>query len=222
LLGEIEVPAQRIAMRRIREVLRLKDECDLSYSQIARSLGISKGSVKNYLSTAEAAGLTHQEAAGLDDAALLARLHPQRYVSQKFAVPDFALVHRELKRKGVTLQLLWEEYRDAAQGVPYSRSRFCERYLEFVGGLRRSMRQTHLAGDKLFVDYAGQTVPVIDVASGTERRAHVFVAVWGASNFTYAEATWSETKADWIGAHVNALATPQACQRFWCRITPRR
>jgi len=200
------VPAQRIAMRRIREVLRLKDECDLSYSQIARSLGISKGSVKNYLSAAEAAGLTHQQAAGLDDATLMARLHPQRYVSQKFAVPDFALVYRELKRKGVTLTLLWEEYRNAAQGVPYSRSRFCERYLEFVGTLRRSMRQTHIAGEKLFVDYAGQTVPVIDAASATERRAHVFVAVWGASNFTYAEATWSETKADWIGAHVNALA----------------
>ncbi len=200
------MPAQRIAMRRIREVLRLKDECDLSYSQIARSLGISKGSVKNYLGTAEAAGLTHQEAAGLDDAVLLARLHPQRYLCQKFAVPDFALVHRELKRKGVTLQLLWEEYRDAARGVPYSRSRFCERYLEFVRTLRRSMRQTHIAGEKLFVDYAGQTVPVVDVASGTERRAHVFVAVWGASNFTYAEATWRETKPDWIGAHVNALA----------------
>jgi len=207
LLREIEVPAQRIAMRRIREVLRLKDECDLSYSQIARALGISKGSVKNYLSAAEAAGLTHREAAGLDDAALLARLRPRRYLYRKFAVPDFALVHRELKRKGVTLQLLWEEYRDAAPGVPYSRSRFCERYLEFVGGLRRSMRQTHIAGEKLFVDYAGQTVAVIDVAGGgAERRAHVFVAVWGASNFTYAEATWSETKADWIGAHVNALA----------------
>jgi transposase len=159
-------------MRRIREVLRLKDECDLSYSQIARSLGISKGSVKNYLSAAEAAGLTHREA-GLDDAALLARLHPQRYLCQKFAVPDFALVHRELKRKGVTLQLLWEEYRDAARGVPYSRSRFCERYLEFVRTLRRSMRQTHIAGEKLFVDYAGQTVPVVDPASGAERRTRV-------------------------------------------------
>jgi transposase len=188
LLREIEVPAQRIAMRRIREVLRLKDECDLSYSQIARAPGISEGSVKNYLSAAEAAGLTHREAAALDDAALLARLRPRRYLYRKFAVPDFALVHRELKRKGVTLQLLWEEYRDAAPGVPYSRSRFCERYLEFVRTLRRSMRQTHLAGEKLFVDYAGQTVPVIDVASGTKRRAHVFVAVWGASNFTYAEA----------------------------------
>jgi len=200
------VPAPRIAMRRIREVLRLKDECGLTYSQIARSLKISKGSVANYLRSAETAGLTHREAETLDDAALSARLAPSRPTVPKFAAPDFALVHRELKRKGVTLTLLWEEYRAAAEGVPYSRSRFFERYQDFVGTLRRSMRQTHTAGEKLFVDYAGQTVPVIDAASGEVRRAHVFVAVWGASNFTYAEATWTETKRDWIGAHVNAFA----------------
>jgi transposase len=205
LLKEIEVPALRIAMRRIREVVRLKEECGLTYSQIARSLGISKGSIANYLSAAQTAGLTHQEAAALDDAALTARLHRQRSGGPKFAAPDFALVHRELKRKGVTLTLLWEEYRDAAQGAPYSRSRFYERYQAFARTLRLSMRQTHVAGEKLFVDYAGQTVPVIDTTSGEERRAHVFVAVWGASNYTYAEATWSETKVDWIGAHVNAL-----------------
>jgi transposase len=192
-------------MRQIREVLRLKDECGLTYSQIARSLKISKGSVANYLRSAEAAGLTHREAAALDDAALTARLAPQPPARSKFAAPDFTLVHRELKRKGVTLTLLWEEYRAAADGVPYSRSRFFERYQDFVGTLRRSMRQTHTAGDKLFVDYAGQTVPIVDATSGEERRAHVFVAVWGASNFTYAEATWTETKRDWIGAHVNAL-----------------
>lgn len=202
---ETKVPAPRIAMRRIREVLRLKDECGLTYSQIARSLRMSKGSVANYLCRAEAAGLTHQEAATLDDAALTARLAPRQSAVPKFAAPDFALMHRELKRKGVTLTLLWEEYRAAADGVPYSRSRFFERYQDFVGTLRRSMRQTHVPGEKLFVDYAGQTVPVIDAASGEERRAHVFVAVWGTSNFTYAEATWAETKRDWIGAHVNAL-----------------
>jgi transposase len=192
-------------MRRIREVLRLKHECELSYKSIARSLGLSKGSVFNYLARAEAAGLTYTAATALDDAALLARLHPERYLYTHFAAPDFARVHRELKRKGVTLTLLWEEYRDSAQGVPYSRSRFFERYQQFVQGLRRSMRQTHVAGDKLFVDFAGQTVPVSDTASGLERRAHVFVAVWGASSYTYAEATWRETQADWIGAHVNAF-----------------
>ena len=111
-----------------------------------------------------------------------------------------------MRRKGVTLQLLWEEYRAQAVGVPYSRSRFCERYLEFRQHLRRSMRQTHVAGEKLFVDYAGPTVPIIDAGSGEISRAHIFVAVWGASNYTYAEASVSERKADWIAAHVNAFA----------------
>jgi transposase len=132
-------------------------------------------------------------------------LHPQRYVYPQFAVPDFGEIHRELRRKGVTLQLLWEEYRGQAQGIPYSRSRFCERYIEFRQLLRRSMRQIHVAGEKLFVDYAGPTVPLIDPASGEITRAHIFVAVWGASNYTYAEATAAESKADWIAAHVNAL-----------------
>jgi transposase len=193
-------------MRRIREVLRLKHECALSNARIAAALGIAKGSVANYLAAAEAAGLTHAEALTLDDAALTARLHPQRYVHPQFAVPDFAQVHRELRRKGVTLQLLWEEYRTQAQGIPYSRSRFCERYTEFRRQLRRSMRQSHVAGEKLFVDYAGPTVPIIDAATGEISRAHIFVAVWGASNYTYAEATTREAKADWIAAHVNALS----------------
>jgi transposase len=108
------VPANRITMRRIREVLRLKHECALPNARIAAALGIAKGSVANYLAAATAAGLTHGEAQALDDAALNARLHPQRYVYAQFAVPDFGAIHRELRRKGVTLQLLWEEYR--AQG----------------------------------------------------------------------------------------------------------
>ena len=200
------MPAQRIAMRRIREVLRLKHECDLSYGQIAQALRISKATVANYLVLAEAVGVTHRVALGLDDAALTQRLYPQRHAQQRFAAPDFAQVHRELKKKGLTLQLLWEEYRQAAQGVPYSRSRFCERYLSFVGSLKRSMRQTHVAGEKLFVDFAGPTVPLYGAHPGEESRAHIFVAVWGASNYTYVEATAAETKADWIRAHVNALA----------------
>jgi transposase len=113
------VPAKRIAMRRIREVLRLKHECALSHAQIAGALGLSKGSVSNYLARAELAGLSHRDAAELDDAALLARLHPERYAHRRFAQPDFAQVHREAKRKGVTLQLLWEEYCNAADGTPY-------------------------------------------------------------------------------------------------------
>ena len=113
--------------------------------------------------------------------------------------------HAELRRRGVTLVLLWEEYRaDHADGYGYSR--FCDLYIEWRRGVSATMRQTHVAGEKLFVDYAGDTVPVFDAGSGEERPAHVFVAVLGASNYTYAEARWSEGLADWIGAHVNALA----------------
>jgi hypothetical protein len=162
-------------MRRIREVLRLKHECALFYGQIAQALRLSKGTVSNYLIRAEAAGITHELAQGLDDAGLLSRLQPQRYVYRRFAAPDFASVHRELNKKGVTLQLLWEEYRESAQGSTYSRSRFCERYAAFVGTLKRSMRQTHVAGEKLFVDFAGQTVPIYNAAGGEDSRAHIFV-----------------------------------------------
>lgn len=215
------MPADRIAMRRIREVLRLKHECDLSHSQIAQALRISKGTVSNYLTQAEGAGITHSVALGLDDAALMGQLYPQRYVYRQFAVPDFGRVHRELKRKGVTLQLLWEEYRESAQGIPYSRSRFCERYLVFAGTLRRSMRQTHIAGEKLFVDFAGPTVPIYDVAGAETSRAHIFVAVWGASNYTYVEATAAERKLDWISAHVNALAFFGGCPALLVPDQPR-
>lgn len=215
------MPAERIAMRRIREVLRLKHECDLSYGQIAQALRLSKGTVSNYLTRAEAAGITHEVAAGLDDAMLLVRLHPRRYVYRQFAAPDFAHVHRELKKKGVTLQLLWEEYRDSAQGIAYSRSRFCELYVAFVGTLKRSMRQTHLAGEKLFVDFAGQTVPIYNAAGGEDSRAHLFVAAWGASNYTYAEARASQAKPEWIGAHVNAFAFFGGCPALLVPDQPR-
>jgi len=208
-------------MRRIREVLRLKHECDLSYAQIAQALRLSKGTVSNYLIRAEAAGITHGVAAGLDDAALHSRLHPRRDVYRRFAAPDFAGVHRELKKKGVTLQLLWEEYRSSAQGIAYSRSRFCELYVAFVGTLKRSMRQTHLAGEKLFVDFAGQTVPIYDVAGGEASRAHLFVAAWGASHYTYAEARACETKPEWIGAHVNAFAFFGGCPALLVPDQPR-
>ena len=119
--------------------------------------------------------------------------------------PDWPHIHAELKRRGVTLALLWQEYRaEHAQGYAYSW--FCERYGDWRKRISPTMRQTHLAGEKLFVDWAGDTMPVFDPTTGEEHRAHIFVAALGASNYTYAEARWSETLPDWIGAHVNALA----------------
>lgn len=194
-------------MRRIKEVLRLKFDCGLSHRRIARALGMSLGAVSKYISYCTAAGLDWAAAAGLDEAELEARLFPPPLPSRLTRVsPDWALVHRELKKKGVTLQLLWEEYVDAHGGaLTYRYTAFCQHYHHYVGGLKRSMRQVHRAGEKLFADFAGPTVPILDPRGGIGERAHVFVAVLGASNYTYACATASQALADWIGGLVQAL-----------------
>ena len=201
------MPAERLSMRKVREVLRLKHACGASVRMIARSVGVGHTTVAEYLRRAAVIGITWPVPAELDDAALERRLftpagfHP----APTRAMPDWTHVHAELRRRGVTLLLLWEEYR-AEQPDGYGYSRFCDLYIDWRRGISATMRQTHVAGEKLFVDYAGDTVPVFDGATGEERPAHVFVAVLGASNYTYAEARWSEGLADWIGAHVNALA----------------
>ncbi len=119
--------------------------------------------------------------------------------------PTGRCVHQELKRKGVTLFLLWQEYREAhPEGYQYSW--FCDHYRAWQGKLDVVMRQDHRAGEKLFVDYAGQTMPVVDRDTGEIREAQIFVAVLGASNYTYAEATWTQGLPDWIGSHQRAFA----------------
>ena len=151
-------------------------------------------------------GITWPIPPEVDDAELERRLFTARgfYAAPTRALPDWNHIHAELRRRGVTLLLLWEEYR-AEHPEGYGYSRFCSLYIGWRRGVSATMRQTHVAGEKLFVDYAGDTVPVFDGATGDERSAHIFVAVLGASNYTYAEARWSEGLADWIGAHVNAL-----------------
>jgi len=200
------MPTPRMKLRMIKEVLRLKYDARLSHEQIALALRISKGVVTKYVGLAATAGLdTWAVIAGMDEPALRAcLLRPVPRPSQ-VVVPDFAVMHRELSRKGVTLMLLWEEYR-AEHADGYGYSRFCDLYGEWRKGITATMRQPHVAGEKLFVDFAGDTVPVIDGLTGEVRAAHVFVAVLGASNYTFAEARWSEGLADWIGAHVDALA----------------
>jgi transposase len=193
-------------MRKVREVLRLKHACGASVRTIARSVGIGHTTVGEYLRRTAVIGITWPVPAEIDDAELERRLFAPAGFGKPPAriMPDWHHVHAELRRRGVTLLLLWEEYR-AGQPEGYGYSRFCDLYIEWRRGVSATMRQTHVAGEKLFVDYAGDTVPVFDGASGEERRAHVFVAVLGASNYTYAEARWSEGLADWVGAHVNAL-----------------
>lgn len=198
---------ERLSMRKIREYLRLRFEAGLSGRQIAASLQVSRGSVGEYERRFAASGLSWPLPAGLSDTALERRLFPPppAVPSDARVVPDWAVVHRELRRPGVTLMLLWEEYR-AGHPDGFGYSWFCKRYEAWSGALDVVMRQTHRAGEKLFVDYAGQTVEVVDPASGEIRTAQIFVAVLGASNYTYAEATWSQGLADWIGSHVRAFA----------------
>jgi transposase len=160
-----------------------------------------------YIARAEAAAITWPLPEGMNAAELERRLFktPGQAAKHAHAQPDFPAVHRELRRKGVTLLLLWQEYRESyPEG--YSYSRFCERYGDWKGHLDVVMRQSHRAGEKLFIDYAGQTAAVVDRTTGELREAQIFVAVLGASNYTYAEATWTQGLADWIGSQVRALA----------------
>jgi transposase len=174
---------------------------------IAQSVGIGRTAVAEYVRRAAVIGITWPIPVELDDAALERKLFaPAGYnLPRSKPLPDFGRVHTELRRRGVTLALLWEEYR-AAHPDGYGYSRFCDLYGEWRRGVTATMRQTHAAGDKLFVDFAGDTIPIFDAIGGETRQAKIFVAVMGASNYTYAEACASEALPDWIGAHVNALA----------------
>jgi transposase len=204
---EAQVAAERLSMRKIEEVLRLKWEQGLTNRTIAKSLSIARSTVGEYLRRAKNGGLGWPLPADLDEAELERRLFPPAPVvpAGSRLLPDWTAIHGELKRKGVTLFLLWEEYKQAnPEGYQYSW--FCKQYGSWAEKLDLVMRQQHRAGEKLFVDYAGQTVPVVDPATGEIRDAQIFIAVLGASNYTYAEATWSQSLADWIGSHVRAFA----------------
>ena len=199
------MPTNRITMRRIRETLRLHLQSGLSLSEVARALKISKSAVGKYVSLARMAGVDLELADTLNDLQLEARLYrPAVPRSSHQLAPDFALVHQELKRAGVTLMLLWEEYA-SANPLAYKYTSFCVKYRAFAQRQQRSMRQIHLAGDKLFIDYAGGAVPVIDASTGEISQAQIFVATLGASNYTFACATARQTTADWIAAQVQAL-----------------
>ncbi len=200
------MPAIRKSMRQIREVLRQKWGLGLSNRQTGRSCGISRPTVAEYLRRANAAGLSWPLPVEIDDAELERKLFPPAMAipSAQRTVPDWSVVNQEFRRKGVTLALLWDEYR-AANPMGFQYSWFCEHYRRWLGKVDVVMRQTHRAGEKLFVDYAGQTVPVIDPKTGEVVDAQIFVAVLGASNYTYAEATWTQGLPDWIGSHVRAF-----------------
>ncbi len=201
------MPAERLSMRKVHELLRLRFESGLPQRAIAESLGLSQGAISTYLSRARAAGVGWPIPEELDDAQLEALLFPAPpgTPADQRPMPDWAWVHRELRRPNVTLALLWEEYRAGApDGFGYSW--FCDLYRGWTGRLKPTMRQVHLAGEKLFVDFAGRTAEVIDGRTGQVIPVQIFVAVTGASSFTYAEAVWSQKLPDWIAAHVRAFA----------------
>jgi len=195
-------------MRKIRTILRLRFEAGLSQRQIATSQNIGYGTVANYLSRAHTAGLSWPLPEGMGERELGAALFPtlkSRHRSD-FAPPDFPALQQELMTKAMTLLLLWQEYREAHPDDGYSYSQFCHRYNDWLGTQKRSMRQIHVAGEKCFVDYAGSTVPIVNGSTGEFVKAQIFVAVLGASGYSFAHASLSQTEADWIHSHNAAFA----------------
>lgn len=193
-------------MRHVREILRL--ECSgISRHQIARLTGVVPSTVRETLKRFAASGLTWPLGEDVTDTVLEAQMYRNAGKKQghrQRIEPDWAWIHRELKRKHVTLSILWDES-IAQHSEGYRYSRFCDLYRGWEGKLSVTMRQSHAGSDKLFVDYAGDRVAVFDRLTGEVRLAWIFVAVMGASSFTYAEATWTQGLADWIGAHTGAF-----------------
>ena len=196
---------ETLSMRKLAEVLRLSLEQKLSVRKIARSCCLPRSTVSDYLVRARVAGLGWPLPEGLDEERLKARLFP---VEEDPGAPrpslDMVYIHNELRSQHVTLQLLWEDYRGhTPEG--YSYSQYCQLYRDWRGKQAVSLRQEHRAGEKLFVDYAGDTIPIHDPITGAVTPGHLFVAVLGCSNYTYAEVTPSEQLPEWIGAQVRAL-----------------
>jgi len=194
-------------MRKIKEVLRLKQEKKMSNRKIADVCSVARSTVGEYLRRAEAAEVSWPIPDQVKEVDLEKLLFPPQEelpVGDR-GVPDWSYIDKEMKRRSVTLNLLWQEYRES-HAMGYQYSWFCEHYRQWKGKVDLVMRQQHHAGEKLFVDYAGQTVPIVDRTTGEARSAQIFVAVMGASNYTFAEATYSQSLPDWIGSHLRCFS----------------
>ncbi len=196
---------ERASMRKIREILRLKFETKLSARQIARSTQVARSTVSECERRFAESGLPWP-LPQISDTELEQRLYPPQPIIPyaERVVPDWTYVQQEMRRPGVTLFLLWQEYK-AEQPHGFQYSWFCDQYRDWKGKLDLVMRQEHRAGEKLFVDYAGQTAEVVDRSTGEVRSAQIFVAVLGASSYAFAEATWTQQLSDWTGSHVRAF-----------------
>lgn len=197
---------RRLSMRKIEEILRLRLENNCSVRQIAKSCDMGRSTVADYLSRIKKVGLTWPLPPDLDDSCLEAMLFPPipDNTPAKRQMPSMDYLFQELKKKGVTLQLLWHEYKqENPEGYQYSQ--FCDRYSRWAKKLDISLKQNYKAGEKLFIDYAGQTIPIIDSSTGEVTQAQIFLATLGASNYTFAEAAASQDLPSWINSHVNAF-----------------
>jgi len=195
---------KELSMRKVREILRLAISCGMGQREISRSCSVSPTTVGNYLDIAQEKDLSYAEISHMSDEQLRQIFQSKKPGQKARPQPNWEEIHQELKKKGVTLQLLWQEYK---QTYPdgYQSTQFCEHYNRWRGKLDVSMRQTHKAGERLFVDYAGLTMPVTDRLTGMIRQAQIFVAALGASNYTYAEATRDQKLPNWIASHIRAF-----------------
>ncbi len=193
----------RLSMRKISEVFRLRFEAKLSYRDIAHSLNVSISTIADYIARAKAADISWPLPDGVTEQALYDKLFlPVRIATRNRPAPDWGYIYKELRRKGVTLQLLWREYRlQHPDGFGYSQ--FCHCFGDYKKTVAPVMRQIHKAGEKIFVDYAGATVDWIDPVSGEVFTAQIFVGCLGASQYIYAEATSSQQLPDWIDSHIH-------------------
>ena len=197
---------ERLSMRKIREILRLYHELRLGKKPIARICAVSPSTVVDYVRRAAEAGLGWPLPEDLDDTSLQARLFPtaRHQRTSDRPLPLMEEIRRELCKKGVTLQLLWTEYKEKhPEGYQYSQ--FCEHFRRWQKTLDLSLRQEYRAGEKMFIDFAGKGIPIVNPTTGKITEAEIFVAVLGASNYTYAEAVESQTLPSWIGAHIRAF-----------------
>jgi transposase len=192
----------RLSMRKISEIFRQRYELKRSYRDIAKSLNVSISTIYDYLARAKIAGISWPFPEGITEQELYDKLFlPVSQPLIQRPLPEWEVVHRELRKKGMTLRLLWREYRDVhPDGLGYTQ--FCERYRAFIKTITPVMRQIHKAGEKTFVDYAGMIVPWIDPATGEIHEAQIFVGALGASQFMFVEATATQQLPDWIQSHV--------------------
>ena len=215
---------KRLCMRKLRELLRLKFDAELTHRQIGRALNISPGTVCHYAQAAIALGLTWPLPESLDDDALSQQLEPYakqlRKAKSDRIVPDWKNVHEELSKKHMTLAVIWEDYAKLNHGKAYSYSQFSRLYKIWCKQHKVTMRLDHIPGDKAFIDYAGDTIPIY--CHQTKQvlfNAQLFLMVLGASDYTFAYATASQKLPDWIDAHVRGFEFFGELQEYWYQIT---